>query len=319
MHTRDVAATLGTTREVRFPLHTIYWWGEYGAACEVEATPDGIIERVRYSTGFPQEASFGKIRYGMSAAQLQRLAPFMEVPRTDLPPGVTYLASSQHPAYSCIAELRNGRLLGLRFESYDLESRRETATAAMRARNDAAVARERLARRWCTLSDPEAILDFWAAHPVDPSEAGAYRRYAAWLRGGSPDSWHEAATSWMWSRGVAPVVWVIRQPDCDLATPIELFLNNCGYAPRLAGSDRSAIPEDEREQYDLTIELRDRLRAGFYTRQEIAYDGVRAFEQNFGADAPALDEAVFKRKLEGRTIPEEYPCKDNGIPVAFRD
>jgi hypothetical protein len=311
MRVRDVAAALATTQESRAPFYSSYWWGEYGNICSVQATLDGVVEQVRFGTQFPHAASFDGLRYGMNAMQVRRFGAFAPVPRTDLMPGVIQLAADWGSGVRCTATLKDDRLINVHLDSPELEQRRADAIAAYRAKTEAAVARERTAERWVELNDPEDILDFWVANPVHPPDGPLYARYAAWLRSGSPDTWHEAALS-LWYHGYAPLFWIIRQPRCDMATALGLYYRYCGSSARLNGADRSKVYETE--AYDLTEECRERLHAEFYTRQEIAFDGVRAFEQNFGVDAPLLDDAVLKCRLEGRTVIPEYPHMYNGMP-----
>lgn len=154
-------------------------------------------------------------------------------------------------------------------------------------------------------------MDFWVAHPIRSGD-GPSINYAAWLRGGSPDMWHEAALS-LWMHGFAPIFRFIRQPKCDTATVIALFFRFCGLGTRLT-PDRSHVDQSDWQGRDLIDELRERLRAEFYARREIAVDGVRASERTFGVDAPLLNDEVLKRRLEGPTLNPAYPSKHDGKP-----
>ncbi|TFI56369.1 DUF4274 domain-containing protein [Sphingomonas parva] len=70
-----------------------------------------------------------------------------------------------------------------------------------------------------------------AATAPDPIPAVAPEAYAAfgeeellaWLQQRGPDDWHRSACSWNWDQDFAPLLWIIRQPECDAGTAITLF------------------------------------------------------------------------------------------------
>jgi Domain of unknown function (DUF4274) len=128
--------------------------------------------------------------------------------------------------------------------------------------------REEVARRnrWKTLSDPDEMLDAWA-------EARDDRRWVVdKLRAGGPDDWHSMATNWNWDNGIAPFIWITRQPDCDKATAAHFYW---GLGPEFyfgGGWNPEDSLEDHRFNYSVLLDLIDRWERGFYRRSEIQFD-----------------------------------------------
>jgi len=91
------------------------------------------------------------------------------------------------------------------------------------------------------------------------------------LEQSDPDVWHQVAMGWNWDGGVAPLVWMIRQPQCDRATALLIYWRG-GPGSFLEYSGRDEVPAFALEVFDLLAEVEDRLLSDFYARQEIAFD-----------------------------------------------
>jgi hypothetical protein len=112
-----------------------------------------------------------------------------------------------------------------------------------------------------------------------------------------------------WDYGLAPLLWIIRQENCDIATALEtFFLASPDYYFRSC-NDRSSVPAGwQREGFDFLVEIRERVARGFYKRSEIAFDGEKhMFYFNQGvktAEDKALARSFFPpepgRKIGGR-------------------
>lgn len=103
-----------------------------------------------------------------------------------------------------------------------------------------------------SIADPDEQIDFWAAHSHfwgDPAV-----RYVAWLREGGPERWHQAATRWNWDNGMAPLRWIVSQPECQAATALEIFYNG----------EPDVIDRIDKEEAALLNQIRQRWAAGTF-------------------------------------------------------
>ena len=118
----------------------------------------------------------------------------------------------------------------------------------------------------------------------------------AWLPRQSPDIWHAVATGWNWDVDLAPLEWIVRQPDCDAATAQFVF-----WTARLG---------DSHELADLRSMIAERWSAGEYrTARFSVRDHVRPEPDRHGAGPPGIEIAI-----DG---PEESNVEnvlDEGVP-----
>lgn len=78
-----------------------------------------------------------------------------------------------------------------------------------------------------------------------------------WLSRQSPAEWHGLATAWDWEDGVAPLHWIIQQPECDRATALaifwesdpEYFLSEDGSETPIADMDEEIVARWKSGQY----------------------------------------------------------------------
>jgi len=115
---------------------------------------------------------------------------------------------------------------------------------------------------------------------------------ADWAASRDPDDWHRLALFGNWDYFEPALLRrIAEQPNCDRATALVLFWKS---EPEyyLPFADRAAVPEGSRDGYDLLVLIRERWRAGAYTRAELAFDRER--------DAWPLDFAELERRFGAR-------------------
>jgi len=87
----------------------------------------------------------------------------------------------------------------------------------------------------------------------------------------SPDVWHQVAMGWNWDGGVAPLAWIIRQPQCDIGTALLVYWRGGpGWDKQFLSRDE--VPAHRLEVFDLLEEVEGRLVSGFYSRQKISFN-----------------------------------------------
>jgi hypothetical protein len=136
---------------------------------------------------------------------------------------------------------------------------------------------QELADAWKRIIDnDDAMLMSWAEHcqPWTDYSASEFTRYADWLRGADPDQRHMAALSWNWDYGLAPLLWISRREDCDLATAMCIFFGGCPESYLQFEGDRSLVAEKYSDlmTYDMMMDIKGRIERGFYKRSAIHFD-----------------------------------------------
>ena len=87
-----------------------------------------------------------------------------------------------------------------------------------------------------------------------------------------PDVWHQVAMGWNWDGGVAPLTWIVRQPQCDLGTALLIYWRGGPGFFKQYGSREDVPAYLSVELYDLLEDVEGRLTSGFYNRHEIAFN-----------------------------------------------
>ena len=86
----------------------------------------------------------------------------------------------------------------------------------------------------------------------------------------SPTERHFAAKSWNWDYGEAPIIWISRQSDTDIATAITIFfLCEPSYYQKFAGDLEAVSSEHQRFQLKLILEIKMKIDQGFYSNSNI--------------------------------------------------
>jgi len=131
-----------------------------------------------------------------------------------------------------------------------------------------------------------------------------------WAASRDPDDWHRLALFGNWDY-LEPALLrrIAEQPNCDRATALALFWKS---EPEyyLPFADRAAVPEVNRDGYDLIVLIRERWQAGAYTRAELAFDRERdawpldfaALERQFGARVEQFMPRSMRGPLPGRRV-----------------
>ena len=140
--------------------------------------------------------------------------------------------------------------------------------------------------------------------------------FAEWLQKGSPADWHQAADNWNWDYGLAPLQWIVSQPDCDLATALLIYYRGePSYYLRWSPAD---CPEHAREGCELLTTIRQRVAAAdfqqrfaFNARSDGAYEIV-------SRDAPVSEDPNFPAVLPGQPVPSSTEW-DDGYPLEVWD
>ena len=131
-------------------------------------------------------------------------------------------------------------------------------------------------KKWKSIAEPDEMLLSWAAnnkywnhHPDQILVKFANEL----IDMPNPDVWHYVAMHWNWDYDHAPLLWIVRQENCDVATALQIFSGaEPNYYFRWA-DNRSAVPQGNRDMFDFLIEIRDRFSLGFYKRSEIFFSG----------------------------------------------
>ncbi|MCP3442902.1 DUF4274 domain-containing protein [Bradyrhizobium sp. CCGUVB14] len=246
---------------------------------------DGVIDSISYSAmfNFPRDVVVCGVHIGMTVDAMRRALPDVQLAdgETGKPNEHGFIRYRAKPAAlnaTIKVSIKDGEvyLLGLyRADMDEVLARRQRQKVERSAETN----RKRdLANKWKSVENTDEMLLSWAEHcsPWTNYPPQKFVRFARWLMATSdPDVWHIVAMSWNWDYSHAPLLWIIQQETCDIATALEIFfLADPTYYFRWA-KDRSAVPTRNLEMFDFLAELRQRLARGFYQRSEIAFDGEK--------------------------------------------
>lgn len=280
---------------------------------------DEVIDSIYFSAiyDFPRDVAVCGVCIGMTVDAMQKALPEVRLAdgETGQPNAHGFVQYRAEPASLNATTLgigvKDGEVAGIGLRRTDMDevnARREREEAETRAERDRKLERE---SRWKSIPDPDEMLRSWAAHcsPWDESP-DKYVRFAHWLIATpDPDLWHIVAMRCNWDYGLAPLLWIIRQKNCAIATALATFFLASPASHFRYGNDRSSVPGGyQREGFDFLVEIRERLPRGFYSRSEIAFDGERHMSiTNRGvktAEDKALARSFFPpeagRKIRGR-------------------
>jgi len=277
---------------------------------------DGVIDSIFYSAmfNFARDVAVCGVQIGMTVDVLRKALPELCLAdgETGIPNERGFVRYRAKPAAlnaRIDVSIKDGQVYSFGLYRADLDESRERRQRQEAERRAEANRKRELANKWKSIENPNEMLLSWAEHcsPWTHSPPQKFVGFARWLMATSdPDVWHVVATSWNWDYSHPPLLWIIRQETCDIATALEIFfLADPAYYFRWA-KDRSAIPPQNLEVFDFLAELRQRLAQGFYPRSEIAFDGEeRMFYINRGlqtAEDRVLADSFFPLKA-GQKIP----------------
>jgi Domain of unknown function (DUF4274) len=281
---------------------------------------DGVIDSILYSAYFnySRDVAVCGVRIGMTVDAMRKALPDVRltVGETGEPNergAVAYQANPVSPNATIKVTVVNGEVFAITLTRADLHealARRQRREAERRAEVDR---KRELANRWKSVKNTDEMLLTWAEHCSRWTDYLPERfvRFARWLMSTSdPDIWHMVATSWNWDYSHAPLLWIVRQENCDLATALEVFfLASPSYYFRWV-NDRSSVPADNLDHFDFLREIHRRLERGFYKRSEIAFDGEEQMSYVNGELETAKDMALARsfyppnagQKIPGRDL-----------------
>ena len=147
---------------------------------------------------------------------------------------------------------------------------------------------------------------------ADDNYADENRKMIEWLSGKSPEHRHFVAMGLNWDYAETTLDWIVRQPDCDIATAVELFwLTNPDELLCYPTVDSLKYVDDW--VFLLVKHVVDRAAAGDYRRSTISYNLdpnlapiVEVYAQAEGeyrdAGLPWVAPRAFRVPFEGLTI-----------------
>jgi hypothetical protein len=294
-----------------------YNWGP-----SANNVPDGIgceniVESVSFEPPFPADTPIYGFAIGTPRAEAEN-----EMARL----GLTALEPTG-PEYCYVTgTLVDGFELTLRFRNDVLErvtvaqpNHSEITEARVRYRREQQEKEQRqrdLANAWKVITDDDdAMLLTWARHckPWNDYEPSEFLRYAEWLQKADPDQRHAAALTWNWDYGLAPLLWISRRDDCDLATALHIFFAAEPYFYLKIGGDREQVEAGYGDlmTFDMMMDIKDRIERGFYTRSAIQFDLTQPFE--------ILDRYRPTAEQYAAVIPADLPKRREGRVIAYHN
>jgi hypothetical protein len=281
---------------------------------------DGVIDSITYTAlvKFPRDVPVCGVRIGMTVDDMHMALPELRLAdgATGEPNAQGFVVYHAQPAAlntAIMASIKDGEVFAIALSRVDMDE-----ILAQRKQRAADIKIERVreqerADRWKLIQDPNEMLLAWAEHcsPWTDYSPQSFVAFAQWLIATpDPDVWHIVATKWNWDYGHAPLLWIIRQKNCDIATALEVFfLVDPSYYFQY-GNARSSVPADwHLEMFDFLAEIRQRLAQGFYERSEIAFDGEERVRFINRGLKTAEDETLAR---------SFFPC-ETGQKIAGRD
>ena len=260
-----------------------------------EWNPDGkdksdILEIITFRDDFPPKIDLYGLRMGMNIDQASvafgtlKLTQGPTFPKAQqfegwTPDNFRVLIGFESEQGAPVSDMWRLRRIELSYPYADEYIERQTALRQELVEQEKQ--NRKRANAWKDIKDDDdGMLMDWAAHckPWDDYSESQFIAYAKWLKRASPDERHMAACCWNWDYGLAPLIWIIRQPDCDIATALAVYFGcEPSYYLKFYG-DRSQVPSINLEGFDFLTELKDRIETGYYKRSKIAFESRKALD-----------------------------------------
>jgi len=289
---------------------------------------DHIVERVSFEAPFPADIPIYGFSIGMAREDAEA-----EIARLGLdasqPPNPDYFnfTGKLPDGFEIWMGFKKDRLERLTLNQPNQSEIEEERRRFHEMRHEIERHQRELRDAWKSISDDDdAMLLGWARHcqPWEDYKPSEFMRYAEWLRTADADQRHVAALSWNWDYGLAPLMWISRRDDCDLATALHIFF---GCSPEFylkTGGDRALVAGGHGEllTFDLMMDIKKRIERGFYRRSSVSFDLSHPFEileryKPTPEQRAALIPAGLPTKFEGRRI--DYYNGFGGVEMpAFR-
>jgi hypothetical protein len=239
---------------------------------------DNILEKIDFRSPFPTSIRLYGFTIGMvrsdAAGEIAKLGlATMEITHPD----VRYLMGNTADGFEIMLRFRNDRLEQLTIFQPDHSKIMDARQSFWKERGAKEEKRRELAKAWKQITDDDdAMLLTWAKHcqPWADYSASEFMRYADWLRRADPDQRHMAALTWNWDYGLAPLLWISRREDCDLATALYIFFGSGpeGYLRFEGDRARAAEKYSDLMTYDMMMDIKGRIERGFYKRSAIHFE-----------------------------------------------
>jgi hypothetical protein len=280
--------------------------------------PDGVgrenvMESVSFEAPFPTTTSVYGFAIGMTRAEAEDAIARLDLQAEELTqPDVRRLVGKTTDGFELSLTFRQDSLERLRLAQPNASQIAEIRVQFARERHEKEERQREIANSWKQITDDDdAMLLTWAKHcrPWDDYEPSEFMRYADWLRRADPDQRHAAMLTWNWDYGLAPLLWISRREDCDLATALHTFFGGSPEFYLKTGGDRALVAEGHGDlmTFDMMMDIKSRIERGFYTRSAIRFDLSESFEildryKPTAEQLAAMIPANLPRRREGRII-----------------
>jgi hypothetical protein len=120
----------------------------------------------------------------------------------------------------------------------------------------------------------------WASTvPADGDYEAQTVSRTEWLAQASPEDWHRFALGFNWDDPIFPLVWIVCQEQCDMATALHIFWHSePGWdLMKLARGEKVY----EREEAPIIATIAKRVAAQGYQRRKIAWDPTPMMRRDF--------------------------------------
>ena len=308
------------------PTHGLYRSISLGFGLSPEFNPNGkdtsdTLEDATFREEFPPEIDLYGLRLGMTKEEAGEAFGTLQLTPSQKFPDSNFQGWTPDNYRVTIWFMRDDgapmsevwRLKGIRL-SYPYSDEYIQARNALRQKLvDQKEQKRKRSLAWKDITDDDdAMLMDWAAHckPWDDYFESQFIAYAKWLIKASPDERHMAACCWNWNYGMAPILWITRQPDCDIATALIAYFGcDPAYFFKFNG-DRNQVSCVNLESFDFLVELKSRLEAGYYKRSKIAFEGRNALDRILRSNPTRMQiEATIPSNIkdyyDGRVIKQD--------------
>ncbi len=175
--------------------------------------------------------------------------------------------------------------------------------------------------RWRSIhGNDDQMLLTWAAHiwPNDAQWSNEFVKFAVWLTTASPDDYHSVVQNWNWDYGIVPLLWIIRNSDCELGTALQAYFRAEPHVEDLAERRREWIKTNysvDLETFDFRMEIRARIARGEFRSNTLAFDFSKEVAVEYQHSESALSQILPEGcalKQAGRVVRER--TWGNGLP-----
>lgn len=296
----DIADTfpLSFPAEHRFPV-------------SIQFDEAGLVESVRFNSGIPGSVEFERLKIGLFKDDICSVRPDVSYVRySDSGSGI-WRSGSLAESYWTQAETRNDTIDRISFLSQALMKRIAVVEAVEDERRRGAATELARKNRWKITSDPDEMLDAWAdVTTCWGSNDDRFKWLVGRLRSATPDEWHSFATQWNWDNGLAPLIWIIKQHDCDRATVTHIYW---GLDPEYFAGYGWKKPESgywDELSYATILDIQDRWERDLYHRSEIHWekpDYIDRFDLQKLRAPIGMRQTIEGRKLDTKVFWESVP------------